>query len=169
MSIDYNVFLKDSTKISIPDFENYAHRLGYRIRMYPLKDCLSHSGFLPFDICPDFMEQPLPYDSMLSGFELYFDEYDAENYDEDFTLQMENPRLTALLCVSGMDSLKVFVALLFAGYLCRCCNGVFYDPKEDQCTSDAAILEAAVKEYENYLNDPAHRSSLVFHEFKGWD
>jgi len=169
VSIDYNVFLKDSAKISISDFENYAHQLGYKIKMYPLEDFLSHSGFLPFNICPDFMKHPLPYDSMLSGFELYFDEYDAENYDENFTVQMNYPRLAALLCFSGMDSLELFVTLLFAGYLCRCCNGVFYDPQEDQFISDAHVLEEAVKEYENYLNDPANKSSLVFHEFKGFD
>lgn len=47
MSKDYNVFLKNPEDIKATDFETFAYKLGYFIRVYPLDNYTEHSGFLP--------------------------------------------------------------------------------------------------------------------------
>lgn len=168
MSKDYNLFLKNPDNISAKDFELYAFSIGLQIRMYPMSDYISHSGFLPFNLRSDFIDYISDSDSFISGFEVYFDKYDPNDFDAEFNRKISGTQYTLLICLDGADSFEELIAYVFAGYLCKYCGGVLYDPQEDKIYSDMTSIEAAIDSEKTFLTESAKKNRLCTHPFTGW-
>ncbi len=168
MSKDYNVFLKNPLDIKATDFEAFVYKLGYFIRVYPLQNYTEHSGFLPFNLFLNFIDRVLPYDSFVSGFEVFFTDYNSQEYDDEFNNLVENSKSVMMLSVSGMDSLEDLSALIWAKYLCEYCGGVLYDTQTGTLFSDSSMIDALIYEQRTELIKSAARNALKLHEFTGW-
>lgn len=169
MSKDYDVYLKHAEHISADAFESYAYSLGYHIRVCPLDDYTEHMGFLPFNVRLNFIDRPMPYDSLLSGFEMYFVAYRAEDYDVEFNRLVGDCCLTLMMSIDGEDSLQELTALLFAGYLCQSCGGVLYDPQEDKAMMTLSEIEWRINAEKSRLMNEANRGRLRLHQFTRWN
>lgn len=168
MSKDYNVFLKNPEDIKATDFETFAYKLGYFIRVYPLDNYTEHSGFLPFNLYLNFIDRVLPYDSFVSGFEVFFTDYNSQDYDGEFSNLVKNSKCVLMMSVSNTDSLEELSALIWAKYLCEYCGGVLYDPQTDTLFSDSSMIDALIYEQRTELIKLAARNALKLHEFTGW-
>ena len=169
MSKDYNIFLKNAENIRSTDFDHYAFSLGFQIRISPLKEYVSHSGFLQFNIRPSFIDPIFPYDSLLSGFEVYFSQYRCDDFDGEFKRVMSGTRYTLLILINGDDSFQELIAAVFAGYLCKYCGGILYDPQEDKIYSDLADIEVKCNAEKAKLVDISNKQSFMVYNFTGWD
>ena len=168
MSKDYNVFLKNADAIKSADFDFYAYSLGLQLRISPKVEDSSSFGFLQFNLRPEFLGIDRPYDSLLSGFELYRSAYDARGYDEEFNAIVRGTTASFLICISSMDSFEELIALVFSAYLCKYCGGILYDPQTDRIYSDLAEIEQKIEEEKRSLMCISSVSNLRMHNFKGW-
>ena len=168
MSKDYNVFLKYPENIKASDFESFAYKQGYFIRVFPSGNYTAHSGFLPFNLYLNFIDRILPYDSFVSGFETYFSDYRSQDYDGEFNSLVNNPKSVMLMCISDMDSLEELSALIWAEYLCEYCGGVLYDPQTDTLYSDPSVIDALIYRQKEELIRLSAQNALKLHEFTGW-
>ena len=167
MSKDYIIFLKDADAVKSVDFDFYAYSLGLQMRVSPKVEDESSSGFLQFNVRPEFLGIDLPYDSLLSGFELYRSAYYAHDYDEEFNAIIRGTPASFSLCISSMESCEELTALVFSAYLCKYCGGVLCDPQTDRIYSELAEIEQKIEEEKQNLMSISS-SNLRLHDFKGW-
>lgn len=161
--VDFNIYLKDSEKFSLENFEAYCRSVGFDISLYPnFVPEEWEGGFLPIRFVDRRFEEMQKNCVFLTGFELYYFPIKKEEMDTyGFTCML------SLRC-GVEDSFEFLMALVFGGYFLKTCGGVFADPQSECLVVDFRDLEAEIQAIWAELIQMNEDGLLRTHRFEGW-
>ena len=194
MSLDLNVYVEKIEDEIIPKWINRLNQFDMDCEIHPDFSFNDHSGFLPFKIkLKDPINKELADKILISGFELYKDEFDLQNelshiqpkptfFQKIFKkpVKIENyasPEIDTKLhkCIwvltfnwGSHDSLELRMASLSSAIISELTNGICCYPADDIWYDNATIVQEAYNELKDYEKSLTPIEWNV-HEFEGWN
>ncbi|MBQ8836405.1 MAG: hypothetical protein IJ002_02725 [Clostridia bacterium] len=165
---DYNLFIKNARQITSRNFDLFAFSNGLEIRILPLDDAISHSGFLPFNLRATFIDGLIGGDSFMSGFEIYFNRFEPDLHDDSVGKLASGSEYEVMIAIDGTDSFQELLGLVYSAFLCKYCNGIMYDPQSDKSYTTLDEIEKLIAFEKNRLALLAKNEKLNVHNFEGW-
>ena len=187
LSLDFNVFLDHSEDFSLEDFVNFCKSIDFVVEAYPEFDFYNHTGFLPFKLFGNFLGEKIGNQWFLSGFEFYCEKNENEHSkhgkkgffktffnkkekvsESSLETAINNKNFSILMMCSSQDSFEELTTYLFTAYLCKSCNGIFYDAFSGQYISDFSVIESKIIQLVAELKDCHRNKQLLTHRFIKW-
>lgn len=173
MSYDIFVFTKSLDDQIKEEWLDKLKSFGITSKLHPNFSFFNQSGFLSF--CVQFDSNIIPkYNGrvLLSGFELYIDNYSVSDYeledcDEETVNVLKRAKHQLTINISGQDSLEFRLGFLSSAIMTELLDGVVFNPQEGVYYPKATMYNDILKEIKNddeYLN----KNGWTLHEFKGW-
>ncbi|WP_338841265.1 hypothetical protein [Flavobacterium ginsenosidimutans] len=185
MSLDMNVFVEDLSDSIIPEILKRLNDFDMKVEIHPDFSFQTQTGFLPFKFTLENSKFDILKDKeLLSGFELYIDDYDFQKekkhlqskknlFQKIFNKQTETEkRLSKCTKVLNFNwhldiTFELRFVLLTSAIITEITNGVRHDPATDYWYENKNIVKEAFEDVEKFELSVSH-DRLRFHEFEGW-
>ncbi|WJS96480.1 hypothetical protein NYQ10_08455 [Flavobacterium johnsoniae] len=185
MSLDINVYVEDLSDSIIPEILKRLNDFDMKVKIHPDFSFQTQTGFLPFKFTLQNSKFDILKDKeLLSGFELYIDDYNFEEekkhhrfkkniFQKAFNKQTETEKRLSK-CTKFLNfnwhldnTFELRFALLTSAIITEITNGVRYYPVDDYWYENKNIVNQTFEDVKDFESSISH-DRLRFHEFDGW-
>lgn len=193
MSLDINVYTKTLTDDLIPKIIKRLNEYEMKVEVHPEFSFNSQTGFLPFKFCfTNTKFNVLKNKDLISGFELYIDDFDLEKEKQEFRpkqsfferllgkkqeevyfesaeidKRLEECKKKLTFVIHSGDDFELRFAMLTSSILTELTNGVCFNCQEGIWYDNLKITETAFEEIKGYENS-LEEDEINFHLFENW-
>ena len=193
MSVDLHVYSEQFSDGLIPILTKRLNEYEMVVEVHPDFSFTNQAGFLPFKFLLTNSSFGILKDvPLISGFELYIDDFDLQTEKEDLNAEpsffnkllgkrkeeipfaspeveqrLKNCKKVANFNWHASDTFENRFALLTSAILTELTQGICYNPQDDLWCDSKDIVDNIYKEVKQ-IEQSLKEGELLFHEFEGW-